>query len=108
MNKHRSCAETSAEIISCGVQPENGRVRAQVPHSLISAELTSTIPRVSRSLCHRWRTHLAHVAPPAWRRGSSYQALGHGATGAPDFGVAPQLPTAELNVYWGGDSAGAL
>jgi hypothetical protein len=67
MNKHRSCAETSAEIISCGVQPENGRVCAQVPHSLISAELTSTIP-VFRVRCATVGAHLAHVAP---RRGGA-------------------------------------
>ena len=86
MNKHRSCAETSAEIMSCGVQSENGRVGAQVPHSLISAELTSTIP-VFRVRCATVGAHLAHVAPP---RGETACP-----TGPPDSG-ARCLPTSSF------------
>ena len=68
MNKHRSCAETSAEIISCGVQPAR-----RLPHSLISAELTSTFP-VFRVRCATVGGHLAHVAPRRGQTAGSYQA----------------------------------
>ena len=72
------------------------RVRAQVPHPLISAELTSTIP-VFRVRCATVGAHLAHVAP--WR-GSAARPTKPGLrrNGRARLGVARQLPRS--GVYW--------
>jgi integrase len=91
------------------LQPENGRV--------------ARASRAPRCHTHSYRLNgpppfpcFAFVAPPlahTWptlRPGMATRlvlpSLGYGATGAPDLGLARQLPTAELAVYWGNSAAG--